>query len=244
MLVTIITVCLNAGSKISNTIKSVCDQSYNEIEYIIIDGGSTDNTLNILQKYSNCIHAFVTEKDKGIYDAMNKGLSMASGEVVYFLNADDQLANENVVANIMREFKSSSELDILYGDVIFDKVEIDKNRQSNIPMTRKTLASYMFNHQSIFTRRNVFVEEGGFDVDKRVVSDRIWLYKVINTHKYTMKYIDIVISTVGSDGVTFTDDWGKEKQDFLHGSYSLLELTKWRYFPILVSKFKMLIQNK
>ena len=113
--VSIITIAYNADNSIEDTIKSVLSQSYNNIEYIIIDGNSSDNTLDICKKYSSKISKIVSEKDKGIYDAMNKGIAIATGDVIGILNADDFYLNDAIVESIVNKFKNTS-ADAVYAD--------------------------------------------------------------------------------------------------------------------------------
>ena len=117
--ISIITVCFNASQTIEATIKSVVGQTYSNIEYIIVDGLSTDNTLKIVGKYKHRIAKIVSEKDKGLYDAMNKGVKMAKGQIVYFLNADDVLVDKNIIREIMEEFEKDSKLDLVFGEIYF-----------------------------------------------------------------------------------------------------------------------------
>src|ERR1700733_2398323 len=100
MKITIITVCYNACHCIEKTIKSVINQTYPNIEYIIIDGASTDGTLEVINKYKNHVQKLISEKDNGIYDAMNKGVRHCSGEIIYFLNADDRLYSPDTVKDV------------------------------------------------------------------------------------------------------------------------------------------------
>ena len=115
MTISIITVCFNSEATIEATIQSVLNQQCESIEYIIIDGDSKDNTTAIVQKYRSKIDSFVSEKDKGIYDALNKGISMATGDVIGILHADDIFKNNQVVSNVLDLFNEG--VDIVYGDI-------------------------------------------------------------------------------------------------------------------------------
>ena len=112
MKITIITVCFNSQQTIKATIKSVLNQSYKQIEYIIIDGASTDNTLEIIKEFSNSIDVIVSESDAGIYDAINKGIKKSSGDVVGLLHADDIFDNNSVIENVMSSFGEN--IDMIY----------------------------------------------------------------------------------------------------------------------------------
>ncbi len=114
--VSVITVVYNAGSVFEWTLKSIQDQSYKHIEYIVVDGGSNDNALQLIDQYKNVISKWVSEQDKGLYDAMNKGLKMASGDYVMFLNAGDIFYNNEVLNNIFKDDKPLS--DVYYGETM------------------------------------------------------------------------------------------------------------------------------
>ena len=116
--ISIITISYNAVKDIENTILSVLNQTYPNIEYIIIDGGSTDGTLDIIKKYQDKITYWVSEPDKGIYDAMNKGTLKATGEWLNFMNAGDTFYNEQVLENVFRD-NNWENTDVIYGDVIY-----------------------------------------------------------------------------------------------------------------------------
>ena len=118
MKISIITVCYNAEDTISDTIQSVLSQDYKDVEYIIIDGKSTDRTLEIIQTIKNGIQ-LISEKDKGIYDAMNKGINIATGDVIGILNADDVYKNNQVLTDVMNTFKDN--VSIVYGDIEYVK---------------------------------------------------------------------------------------------------------------------------
>ena len=105
MKISIITVCFNSGATIRDTIESVRDQTHNNIEYIVVDGGSSDETLSIVSEYTNLVSKLITEPDQGIYDAMNKGLGVATGDVVGIINSDDVLYDSGVIARIAEAFQ-------------------------------------------------------------------------------------------------------------------------------------------
>ena len=122
--VSIITVCYNSQSTILDTIKSVNNQNYKFIEHIFIDGKSEDNTVNIIKKNSNLNTILISEKDYGIYDAMNKGIKLASGEIILILNSDDMFYKEDTLNKIVEVFVSNKNIDLVYGNLIITK----KNR--------------------------------------------------------------------------------------------------------------------
>lgn len=118
MKISIVTVCLNSQETIVSAVRSVCEQDYPDIEYVVIDGGSQDSTLTLIAPYQEKLAAVVSEPDQGIYDAMNKGLALATGEVIGFLNADDMYADTDVVRRIAKQFCDPC-VDACYGDLIY-----------------------------------------------------------------------------------------------------------------------------
>lgn len=121
MKISIVTVCLNSENSIEKTIKSVIDQEYSDIEYIIIDGGSSDQTVEIIQKYKKFITTFISEADTGIYDGINKGISYATGDIVSILHSDDYYAHKRVLLNVVNIFKKKNRVKMFGWCNIYDK---------------------------------------------------------------------------------------------------------------------------
>ena len=128
MKISIITVCYNSGKTIEDTFKSVQSQSYKDIEYIVIDGGSKDNTLELINQYKEIIDYSVSEKDNGLYDAMNKGIEKATGDVIGFLNSDDLFCDDMAVEKVMNVFNENSKIDSVYADIYY----VDQNNTDKI----------------------------------------------------------------------------------------------------------------
>jgi glycosyltransferase involved in cell wall biosynthesis len=118
MKISIITVCYNAGKTIRHTLESVLGQSYADIEYIVVDGGSKDETFQIINEYSTKISRFISEPDRGMYDAINKGIGMATGDIIAILNADDVYANREVIEKVVSRFSETGTMG-LYGDLVY-----------------------------------------------------------------------------------------------------------------------------
>ena len=125
--VSIITSVWNNEATIEDAIKSVLSQNYSDIEYIVVDGASKDGTVNIIKKYEDKISTFVSEKDKGIYDGLNKGVSLATGDIIGFLHSDDIYADENIITEVVEAFKKNN-TDSIYGDLVY----VDKHDTSKI----------------------------------------------------------------------------------------------------------------
>ena len=192
---TIITIVYNNVRDIERTINSVINQTYKKIEYIIIDGKSTDGTLDIVEKYSNQISKIVSEPDKGIYDAMNKGLALATGDYVLFMNSGDEIYDEHTVQEV---FDSSPGADIYYGETEMynDNWESLGRRRHEAPEQFDwTSFKYGMNisHQAIYIRKSILTP---YDLKYKYSSDIDWIIKaakkssnIVNVHRYVAKYL-------------------------------------------------------
>lgn len=195
----IVTVCYNSADCIEKTIQSVIAQKHANTEYIIIDGDSKDNTMDIIRRYDNSIDIIVSEKDAGIYDAMNKSMDLATGDYVLFLNADDVFADLNVLEDISTTVEKSN-ADVFYGDVIiyYKYGEFLKKPLPLELITRKMV----FSHQAVFIKRNVLLDNK-FDLNYRYAADYNQLSSLY-LKKYNFEYINRVIAKVPVDsGATY-----------------------------------------
>jgi len=194
-LVTIITVCRNAGGAIERTLQSVTAQSYPHIEYIVIDGASTDGTMEIVRACP-AVTAWISEADNGIADAFNKGLARASGEWVGILNADDWYEPETV-AQVLAAAKDA---DVVHGAVRF--WEDDKPREVYYPCQDRLTWEMTINHPSVFVRRSVYEAEGGFDPAFRLAMDYELLLR-LHARGYRFKELgDTVLANMRYGGVS------------------------------------------
>src|SRR3990167_1514325 len=171
MKVTIITVCKNAQDTIEPTLKSVFSQTYKNIEYIIIDGKSTDRTLDIVNIYKDKISKVVSGQDRGIYDAMNKGINKSTGDILYFLNAGDQLFSKETISNIVKVFVESN-TEIVYGDIAtcesINQKQFILRRQNHV--SKSYLVHDTIYHQSIFAKKSIFNKYGTFSTKYAIAS--------------------------------------------------------------------------
>ena len=160
MKISIITVVYNRAATIERAIRSVLGQSYTNIEYIIVDGASKDGTAEIIQQYKDRIHTVVSEKDNGMYDALNKGIRLATGDVVGILHADDEFANDQVLATIASRFAANTEVEAVYGDVGFVRQSQDQKivryYSSAIFRTKLFTWGFMPAHPTFFCYRRFF----------------------------------------------------------------------------------------
>jgi glycosyltransferase involved in cell wall biosynthesis len=197
-LFSIITIVFNAVNHVEKTIDSVFSQTYNNYEYIIIDGKSRDGTLEILNNYKDKFSTFISEPDSGVYDAMNKGLNHANGEYVFFLNAGDLLYDSKVLENIASIIQSKNP-DVIYGDtVLTDQRGVEKNFRRLRPPKRlnwkKLKYGMLICHQSFFVKTSI-VER--YNLNYRFVADYDWMIRVlknsrknINSHIVISKFLE------------------------------------------------------
>jgi glycosyltransferase involved in cell wall biosynthesis len=195
-LVSVITVCLNAEKTIRRTIESVIGQSYPSIEYIIVDGGSTDATLTIVKEYGGKIAKTISGKDSGIGDAFNKGIAVATGEYVQFINADDVLHPQKIEHSV-RVLKNHPDAAFAFGDIIKVSEKGGGTRIYGDPLYARSLSYVMnrVNHPTMIVQRSLFTRYGSFDPQWRIAMDYDWILRI---HKAGVKGVyssDIVVET-------------------------------------------------
>lgn len=189
--VTVITVVFNGAKTIENTIQSVIGQNYHNVEYIIVDGGSADGTLDILDKYSGNIDCWVSEKDAGIYDAMNKGIALAGGDIVGFLNADDFFADLSVLEQVAGAFRDAS-TEACYADLVY----VDAHTLKPVRYWRsRPFLHGMFAlgwcppHPTFYVRKSVVDHHGGFDLSFRLAADAELMIRYLEEGKIIARYV-------------------------------------------------------
>ncbi len=204
--VSIITVCYNSAKTIEQTIQSVLSQDYaNNIEYIIVDGGSTDGTLDIIRKYQDKISFVISEPDKGIYDAMNKGIARANGDIVGLLNADDIYADEKVISTLQAVMQSPA-IQACYGDLIYFSgnnvekiVRYWRSRDFKIGLFAK---GWCPPHPTFFVKRQVYLQHGVFDTSYRMGNDVELMMRFLEKYKIACAYIPQVLVKMRIGGVS------------------------------------------
>ena len=204
----VITVVYNNVDTISNTLQSVANQTHANIEHIVIDGGSTDGTLEILQSNQG-LSILRSESDTGIYDAMNKGLALATGAAICFLNADDVYESSEIL-QIMAQVLEDNNLDAVFGDVVYfhpHNPEKIIRRYSSARFTPQALAyGWMPAHPSLLLRRTVFQVAGGFKVDYQIAGDFEFVARVFGEDKLNYSYLPKVIVKMQTGGAS-TSGW-------------------------------------
>ena len=219
--ISIITVCFNAEKYIEQTIKSVIDQKNGDIEYIVIDGASTDKTLNIIRQYEPKITKWISEPDNGIADAMNKGIKLATGEYLLFLHADDYLADCNVISNVLCYMESDA--DIYAFDVIYQTKD-DNIRKATIPFGVRTYFKTPVMHQGAFCKKELFDQLGGFNESFKIAMDYDFFFRAFQQNA-TMEIQHQVLSVMRDTGVSSRQDWLSLKQRFAEEKMVHLENT-------------------
>ncbi len=196
MKISIITVVWNNKETIRDAIDSVLSQTYKNIEYIIVDGASSDGTVEIVQSYGNKISTFVSEKDKGIYDGLNKGLSLATGDLIAFLHSDDLYANSNSIEEIIKQFESDDNLDGVYGDLIYtpksDTSKVLRYWKSKDFESSLLKQGWMPAHPTLILKKEVYEKYGNFDLSFKIAGDYDFMLRVLSAG-ITVKYIPQVL---------------------------------------------------
>lgn len=208
-IISVITVCYNAATNIEETMLSVLNQTYGNVEYIVIDGGSKDGTLEIIKKYTDRLAYWTSEPDNGIYDAMNKGMTKATGEWVNFMNAGDTFVDDEVLNKSFKN-KLYDDVDILYGDVVY-KYRFGKRmvEAGNIEQIKSHM---VFSHQSTFIRKLMMKE--GFNIVWRLAADyNLLLGQFLGGRKFA--HICVAIAIVEMDDGATHNNYSKSRKEVL-----------------------------
>lgn len=202
---TIITVTLNNRDSVGATICSVLSQSYGAVEYILIDGGSTDGTLEILDSYRDKVTTIISEPDNGIYDAMNKGLRLASGDVIGILNADDIYATNDMLARVASIFETSG-VDACYGDLAYisaqDTDHFVRFWKAGDYTRRKLYYGWMPPHPTFFVRKSCYTDFGVYRTDMGSAADYELMLRYLLCHNINMVYIPDVLVKMRTGGTS------------------------------------------
>lgn len=196
MKISIITVVWNNKETIKDAIDSVLSQTYKNIEYIVVDSASSDGTVGIVQSYGEKISTFVSKKDKGIYDGLNKGIFLATGDVIAFLHSDDIYANDTIVEQIAESFMQDSSLDGVYGDLVYTPksdtskvLRYWKSKEFNKSLLAK---GWMPAHPTLFLKKDIYKKYGIFDLSFKIAGDYDFMLRVLSAG-IKVKYIPQVL---------------------------------------------------
>lgn len=203
--VSIITVTYNSKKTIRDTMESVLSQDYEDIEYIIVDGGSTDGTIDIVKSYSNEISKVINEKDDGIYDAINKGIKLASGDIVGNLNSDDVYFGNNVISTVVKYYNTEN-TDSVFSDLVLVKRDnlqkiIRFYSASNFNL-KKFEYGWMPPHPTFFVKREIYKKYGLFKTDYKIASDFELMVRFLVKHRISYSYIPKVLVRMRVGGVS------------------------------------------
>lgn len=210
MKVSVVTVCYNAEGFIETAIQSVLNQSYQNIEYIVVDGNSTDATFEIINQYKGQITKVISESDEGIYDAMNKGIKQATGDVIGILNADDFYFDSEVIQDVVNFFDEKP-TDSVYGDLVY----VERNNINKVVRywrsgefkRAKFKYGWMLPHPAWFVKRQVYQKHGLYDLSLKTSSDYEYMLRVLYKHKISSRYLPrvmIIMRTGGTSNASLT----------------------------------------
>ena len=204
----IITATFNSAESVASTIKSIKEQSYNDYEVLFIDGASTDNTVDIIREHTADISdriKIVSEADKGIYDALNKGLNAANGEIISFLHADDFYASTETLKKVSERFKRDSSGSV-YGDLLYvgkgNTNKVIRHWQSGECTRRKLKRGWMPPHPSFFVKKSIYEKYGAFDVSLKIAADYDFMMRVLFKENISTSYLPEVLVKMRVGGVS------------------------------------------
>lgn len=190
--ISVVTVCFNAVKTIGESLDSVGRQSHPNVEHIVVDGASTDGTLSIVEKHRDKLAAIISEPDRGLYDAMNKGIGLATGDVIGFLNADDVYVDSQVLSHVAEAFRGD-DIDACYADVVFVRPD-DTNRVVRYVKSRPFIEGlfekgWMPPHPTLFVRKTIYERLGGFDIEFTRQADFDLALRFLGLHKIRSVYV-------------------------------------------------------
>lgn len=223
---TIITVCLNIASTIRRTCESIVHQTFQDFQWIVVDGASTDGTLDILKEYSSRIDILISEPDKGIYNAMNKGIRLANGEYINFMNGGDEFFEKTTLEKV---FSTGMNADIVYGDeyIVGENTYLLRNHRK---LCKKSLYKKSIYHQSVFVKARLH-KKIHFDESFIIAADYDFFTKLFMSEKYVFRRIDLVISVFYLDGISSNQHnystLANEKERIHSKYYCFIQRFKW-----------------
>lgn len=217
MKVSIVTICFNSAETIRTALQSVIAQSYPDIEYIIVDGKSKDNTLSIVNEYKSNIAKIISEEDDGIYDAMNKGVKEATGDIIGILNSDDLYANEHVVSNMV---KAISDADAVYADLVYvrreDTSQITRTWRAGIYKKGLFKTGWMPPHPTFFVKKACYDNFGYYSMELNSSADYELMLRLIHKHGISVNYFPEIIVKMrvgGQSTVSIKNRLAANKED-------------------------------
>lgn len=220
MKVSIITITFNSEATITSTLESVNQQDYPNIEHIIIDGGSTDSTLTIVKEKGLRVTTCISEKDKGIYDAINKGISKATGDIVGLLHSDDIFNGSHIISEIVNAFKNNPTAELLYGDLQYvqreDTSQVVRNWISGPYKDGLFLKGWMPPHPTFYVRKETYQANGLYTLQLKSASDYELMLRYLHKLKLPVIYLPIILVKMrvgGMSNASFTHRWKANRED-------------------------------
>ncbi|MBC7193709.1 glycosyltransferase family 2 protein [Marinobacter sp.] len=224
MKISVITACFNSKATIRDAIESVLSQDHNDVEYILVDGASTDNTMAIVGEYRDRISQVISEPDSGIYDALNKGIRSATGDLVGFLHSDDLFAHSSVLSHIAAQASSNNGqlgCDAVYGDLNYvssgDTSRVVR-RWTSRPFQRELLSrGWMPPHPTLYLKREIYESLGGFDLDYRIAADYESILRYFSQPGFSAEYLPETLITMrlgGASNGTLSGILRKSREDY------------------------------
>lgn len=243
--ISIITVTYNSAATLEQTIQSVVSQTYSNIEYIIVDGLSTDSTLNIVEKYRDKISKLVSEKDQGLYDAINKGIALANGDVVGILHSDDFYTHNRVIEEYATMFEKGS-----YDGVYADLYYVDKDDTDKIVRTWKSgayndgdfLNGWMPPHPTFFVKRNCYKQFGNFSLEFKTAADYELMLRFIHKQKIKLGYLNsftVKMRTGGKSNANVQSRLNANRED--RRAWEMNGLSP-RFYTLYLKPFRKILQ--
>jgi glycosyltransferase len=206
MLVSIITICYNRASTISKSIESVLNQDYPNIEYIIIDGNSNDGTIEVIRSYSDKISCYISEPDKGMYDAINKGLKLSNGDIIGLMHSDDEFFDTTVVSQIVNEFKNNCSTNGIYGNGIYVSNDSNENiirdRIGGNFSRNKVKNGWLPLHPTVYLKKSLIEKYGYYNLDFQIASDTEFLLRYLYKHQIQLTYINSYLVKMRMGGLS------------------------------------------
>lgn len=242
----IITVTKNAAATLERSIKSVATQHYSSLEYIIVDGASSDATAAIVDRYRNVVTRFVSEPDRGIYDAMNKGLDLASGDFVYFLGADDYFVDADVLPDVAAFLEAHPDCDFAYGGISI-RFPDGRTQESMPPLPEAALSFQVCGclpHQASFTSRRAFALAGRFDTRYRIAGDYEWFLRVLAQSGLVIQRFERTVASYRIDGVSSRLTQSLPEVYAIQNSFPLYQDPEWLRRRIRIFQRELLSQRK
>jgi glycosyltransferase involved in cell wall biosynthesis len=205
MKVSIITATYNSAATVEDTLRSVASQTYNNIEHVIIDGISKDNTLDIVKKYPH-VSQVISEKDKGIYDAMNKGIANVTGDIIAILNSDDFYENENVIAGVVNTFEKNPECGLVYGNISYFEGD-NYDVKQRIWRTKSYYPTFFEDgevppHPALFVKKEVYEQVGCFNIEYKIAADHDFMFRALKIKHVQSFFLDAFLVKMRLGGMS------------------------------------------